>query len=45
MSQQCTLADQKAIFIWGYIERVLASRTRGEIVPLYSLLVRLHMDY
>ncbi|GAB0184457.1 hypothetical protein GRJ2_000911000 [Grus japonensis] len=45
MSRQCALAAQKVNHVLGCIKRSMTSRSREGILPLYSALMRPHLEY
>ena len=44
-SEQCAAAAQKANGVLGCISKGITSRDKGVVIPLYSALVRPHLEY
>ena len=45
LSKQCAAAAKKANRMLGCIKKGITSRDKGIIIPLYSVLVRPHLEY
>lgn len=45
MSQHCAMVVKKTNGILGFVEKITASRSREVIHPIYSVLLKLHLEY